>query len=69
MKIKVDIEVDGILLARLEDERPNISADSVSVISNMARVEAREQIEEYLKDLNVKREKAKAAKNAERNEE
>ncbi len=66
MIIKVEIEVDGTLLSRLEDERPGISADSVGVVSNMARMEAREQAEEHVRVLTEKRaeEETKAARRA-----
>lgn len=57
MKIKVEIEIDGTLLSRLEDERTNVSQDAISVIANMARVEANEQATAYRAEVEAKREK------------
>jgi len=55
MKIKVEIEVDGTLLARLEDERPEVARDAVNVISNMANMEANLQVAGYVDKLERER--------------
>ena len=62
MKIKVEIEVDGTLLERLESASPTISSDSISIISNMARVDAREIAQAHVIALTEARERKEAAR-------
>lgn len=65
MKIKVEIEVDGTLLARLEDERPEVARDAVNVLSNMANMEANLQVAGYVQRLEDER-RAKVVKEEEK---